>query len=69
MKMQLWFLGDNIYPKGMPTEKGSKERKLAEEKITFQLEIAKNFKGKLFSLQEITIGTTELKVWKHSQNS
>ena len=42
----LVFLGDNIYPKGMPTEKGSKERKLAEEKITFQLEIAKNFKGK-----------------------
>lgn len=41
----LVFLGDNIYPHGMPTDLESKERKLAEEKLTFQLEIAKKFKG------------------------
>ncbi len=41
----LIFLGDNIYPKGMPVEKGTAERKLAEEKLTFQLQIAEKFKG------------------------
>lgn len=42
----LVFLGDNIYPNGMPADSTSAERKLAEEKLTFQLEIAKKFKGK-----------------------
>ena len=40
------FLGDNIYPKGMPADKNDPTREEAEKKITLQLEIAKNFKGK-----------------------
>src|SRR5690606_19532311 len=42
----LLFLGDNIYPSGMPTDLESEERKIAEQKLIFQLEIAKKFKGK-----------------------
>lgn len=42
----LVFLGDNIYPKGMPVDKNSAERVEAEQKLTIQLEVAKNFKGK-----------------------
>ena len=42
----LIFLGDNVYPKGIPDSAKVEERKLAEEKLNFQLEIAKNFKGK-----------------------
>lgn len=42
----LLFLGDNIYPSGMPTDLESEERKIAEQKLTFQLEIAKKFQGK-----------------------
>lgn len=42
----LLFLGDNIYPSGMPLDKASNQRKIAEQKLTFQLEIAKKFKGK-----------------------
>ncbi|RAR46482.1 calcineurin-like phosphoesterase family protein [Flavobacterium lacus] len=42
----LLFLGDNIYPKGMPADKNDPTREDAEKKITLQLEIAKNFKGK-----------------------
>lgn len=42
----LIFLGDNIYPNGMPSDKNSEKRKQAEEKLTYQLEIAKKFKGK-----------------------
>lgn len=41
----LIFLGDNIYPYGMPDEKSPK-RKLAEEKLDFQIELSQNFKGK-----------------------
>jgi hypothetical protein len=41
----LLFLGDNIYPNGIP-KKGSSGRKLAEEKLNNQLKIAKKFKGK-----------------------
>jgi len=41
----LLFLGDNIYPSGMPAE-GSKSRKLAEEKLDNQIDLAKGFKGK-----------------------
>jgi hypothetical protein len=41
----LIFLGDNIYPKGMP-KKSDPGRKLAEEKLKNQLELSKKFKGK-----------------------
>ncbi|MGX9986986.1 metallophosphoesterase [Soonwooa purpurea] len=40
----LLFLGDNIYPSGLPT-KDSKNRKLAEEKLDDQIALMKNFKG------------------------
>ncbi len=39
------FLGDNVYPKGIPDSSDVEKRKLAEEKLNFQLEIAKEFKG------------------------
>lgn len=42
----LVFLGDNIYPKGMPADKNDPNRADAEEKLTLQLEIAKKFSGK-----------------------
>ncbi|HTO36594.1 MAG TPA: metallophosphoesterase, partial [Flavobacterium sp.] len=42
----LVFLGDNIYPSGMPSDKNHKDRKTSEEKLTYQLEVAKKFKGK-----------------------
>ncbi|KDN56357.1 metallophosphoesterase [Flavobacterium seoulense] len=42
----LLFLGDNIYPKGMPGKSETKEYKIALEKIEAQLAISKNFKGK-----------------------
>ena len=41
----LLFLGDNIYPSGIPP-KDTPERQLAEEKLQNQLELAKKFKGK-----------------------
>lgn len=41
----LIFLGDNIYPKGMP-ELGSPNRKLAEEKLDNQIALTQGFKGK-----------------------
>lgn len=41
----LLFLGDNIYPKGMPLP-DDKNRKLAEEKMNIQMGISKGFKGK-----------------------
>jgi len=42
----LLFLGDNIYPKGMPKE-NSKNRHDAENSINNQLAVTKNFKGKV----------------------
>lgn len=42
----LLFLGDNIYPLGMPADKNSSERAAAEIKLTNQLKITENFKGK-----------------------
>lgn len=42
----LLFLGDNIYPLGMPADKNSPERTSAETKLTNQLKITENFKGK-----------------------
>lgn len=41
----LIFLGDNVYPAGMPN-KGSQFRQSAEEKLNMQLELSKKFKGK-----------------------
>ncbi|WP_284653224.1 metallophosphoesterase [Flavobacterium terrisoli] len=41
----LLFLGDNIYPAGLPKKEDS-ERKLAEHRLDVQLNIAENFKGK-----------------------
>lgn len=42
----LLFLGDNIYPVGMPADKSNPNYPLAEVKLTNQLLMAKNFKGK-----------------------
>lgn len=41
----LLFLGDNIYPSGMP-EEGTNQRKEAEQKLQEQIDFAKDFKGK-----------------------
>lgn len=41
----LIFLGDNIYPKGLPP-KDHPKRKEAEEKLRLQFDITKNFEGK-----------------------
>lgn len=41
----LLFLGDNIYPHGMPAEKDTPERKLAELKLQTQIDIADDFDG------------------------
>jgi len=38
------FLGDNIYPKGLP-EKGNEEREFAEYQLKVQTEAVKEFKG------------------------
>jgi hypothetical protein len=40
------FLGDNIYPRGLPPEKHPL-RKISEKRLCAQLEVVKNFKGKL----------------------
>ena len=41
----LLFLGDNIYPKGLPNTELTNERIIAESKLTNQLKLSKNFKG------------------------
>lgn len=43
----LLFLGDNIYPKGMPENKTDINRQKAEQSLQAQLKVAKNFKGKV----------------------
>jgi hypothetical protein len=43
------FLGDNIYPKGLP-EKDSEERAIAEHQLNVQVEAVKQFKGKTIFL-------------------
>ncbi|MBK5208887.1 MAG: metallophosphoesterase [Flavobacteriaceae bacterium] len=43
----LLFLGDNIYPKGMPDSKSAVNRKEAEESLQAQLNVAQKFKGKV----------------------
>lgn len=40
----LLFLGDNLYPKGLP-EKNNPDRALAEHRLDAQIDIVKNFKG------------------------
>lgn len=42
----LVFLGDNIYPVGMPADKNHPEYEMAARKINSQLESTKGFKGK-----------------------
>ncbi len=41
------FLGDNIYPNGMP-KKGAKNRENAEHQLKSQIDAVKNFKGTTF---------------------
>lgn len=43
----LLFLGDNIYPNGMPAEKDSDERKQAEIKLQNQIDLLQNYKGNM----------------------
>jgi len=43
----LLFLGDNIYPKGIPL-KGKKNIQKAEKALNFQLEVAKTFPGSVY---------------------
>lgn len=43
----LIFLGDNIYPKGLPNKEGPKRAEM-EAKLIPQLEVMKNFPGKAF---------------------
>jgi len=45
-KSTLLFLGDNIYPKGFPSDNNTAEKTLAETKLTNQLKLTKGFKGK-----------------------
>jgi hypothetical protein len=45
-KATLLFLGDNIYPKGFPSDNNPSEKALAETKLTNQLKLTKGFKGK-----------------------
>ena len=44
-KSTLLFLGDNIYPNGMPKKDGE-NRELAEHQLNVQAQITKNFKGR-----------------------
>ncbi len=42
----LLYLGDNIYPLGMPPKEKKEERKKAENSLDNQMKLAKSFKGK-----------------------
>lgn len=46
----LLFLGDNVYPKGIPDSSNIAKRNLAIEKLNYQLDLAKNFEGKTIFL-------------------
>ena len=48
-KSTVVFLGDNIYPYGLPPE-GDKMRKIAVQRLTKQLELFSDFKGKVFMI-------------------
>ncbi|MFD2565111.1 metallophosphoesterase [Aquimarina rubra] len=41
------FLGDNIYPDGMP-KKDKKDRKIAEHRLDVQIDAVKNFDGQIY---------------------
>ncbi|MEM8522536.1 metallophosphoesterase [Flavobacterium sp. PL12] len=41
----LLFLGDNIYPKGLPNNKDLVKQKIAESKLNAQLKLSNDFKG------------------------
>src|SRR2546423_1178291 len=43
----LIFLGDDIYPRGMP-DSGNVERKIAEARISTEIALSRNFKGRVF---------------------
>lgn len=45
-KSTLIFLGDNIYPKGFPSDNHPLDKALAETKLTNQLKLTEGFKGK-----------------------
>lgn len=45
-KSTLLFLGDNIYPKGFPSNDDAAEKTLAETKLTNQLKLTEGYKGK-----------------------
>ena len=45
-KATLVFLGDNIYPKGFPSDNNPSDKALAEKKLTNQLKLTQGFKGK-----------------------
>lgn len=45
----LIFLGDNLYPKGLP-DKEHPEREAMEKKLVPQLEVMKNFPGKVYMI-------------------
>ncbi|MHC0448192.1 metallophosphoesterase [Flavobacterium sp. 3-218] len=45
-KSTLLFLGDNIYPKGFPSDNHPEDKALAETKLTNQLKLTKGFKGR-----------------------
>ncbi|WP_029272776.1 metallophosphoesterase [Flavobacterium sp. KJJ] len=45
-KATLLFLGDNIYPKGFPSDGNAAEKAAAETKLKNQLDLAKGFRGK-----------------------
>jgi len=42
------YLGDNIYPGGMPPKNAGGERELAEYRLQVQMDILANFKGQAF---------------------
>lgn len=42
------FLGDNIYPVGLPKKKNKEARAAAEKRIIAQMDLLENFKGKPF---------------------
>jgi predicted phosphohydrolase len=44
----LLYLGDNIYPYGMPVKKDTQERKDAEASLTWQLKLSELFPGKTY---------------------
>lgn len=44
----LLYLGDNVYPLGLPADKDHKRRKDAEKSLDSQIELAKTFPGKTY---------------------